>query len=327
MAERALALVIAIAAVAAAEPRDPTPQLDAERDQLLNKITRGEDYDTSVRRFGAILDERDRAIATSEAARAKEHNDREARRAWQQADRKTADYDVSWRCGLAVDPTRPPPSRSHHWMADWGKVVNKVDWRTPPKNALDSGDQTTLYEVAGARRHYFIDGRAFAGDGSHHRDLIADVGDLVLVCDAGTRHNGSLPSPWREQQQQRGVAVRLAAPPRIVAKARWNPVHIPERSFWFWAIRNVRWDYPPEQPVLARVSVGKALGDGVWEAAEDNHRESWLMEVPAGVAHQELLVEGHDVWAILTGARFDPVRKKLVLTVEDLEARYIEERP
>jgi hypothetical protein len=329
MSSRVLVATLLAAALAHASPPD-TPELDAERDQLLEKIARGVDYDTSVRRFAALVKQRDAVVATSAEARAREdkqrtdeHAEYERRRAIREAYHKTNDYEVSWRCTLSPDPARPIASREGRFKPDWGQVVRKESIRFPPKNALDEGEPATLYEVKGVARSHVFRGDTFD---PWRKPFNANVGDLVLVCDGGEDLDRRLPPAWGDRRVTAGFAVRLAEPPHIVNKTRWNPIHVTGSAF-FWMIHDVQWKYPPGSFLLSNIEIDKDLGGGRYEIEADHNRGmSYLIEVPKSVKHQDLLVPGHSVWAILGEPRFDKTLKKLVLTVQDLEARYIVDR-
>lgn len=309
--------------VARAEAPDPTPEFNAERDALLEKIARGQEFEASVRRFAMLLKQRDTIIATSRAAQDQKRQERDTRDAWQTAYRKTVDYDASWRCVLSVDPRRrvEVAGVSGNFPADWGRVVRKETVRLPPKNDLDEGERVTMYEVAGLVRRYLIRGEHYGHP--YGSPLLAEKGDLLLVCDGGTDHDERLPS-WSGDIQRSGYAAPITAPPRIADKGRWNPIHI-TRNFFFWAIHDVRWKIPPNIYVLSNIEVLRDLGGGRYEI-DTIQNKTWVLEVPPTVKRREILVPGHMVWAIMGGAHFDRELKKLVLVAEDLEERYIPER-
>ena len=314
-----LAVLLCARASVAAAATPATPELDAERDVLIDKIARGVEVEASVKRFAAIIEERDRKVATSKAARDKLQAEQSERRAFAETYRKTADYEVSWRCTLSVDPAHPTPSDERRWPVDWGKVTKKESVRLPPKNDLDEGELVTLYEIAGQARTY----RIVASTAPTRREtpLQADRGDLVLVCDAGTEHKSRLPAPYADLPVDRpGYAARIAAPPAIVSKGKWRPRHITGSRF-YWAVRDVKWKYPPEEFVLANIEIGEDLGQGRYRI--DSQNVDWVMEVPPGIKNRHLLVRGRPVWAILGQARFDKALRKLVLVAEDLEERYV----
>lgn len=319
---------LALAMLGAATP-DPGAELEAERDALLQRIISGQDYDAAVRRFKALVDERDRRIAATTSLREQERlgveRDRaavEARRAWRAAYEKTADYEVSWRCTLSPDPAHPIPSTEGRLRPDWGKVVRKERVRLPPKNELDAGEEWTIYEVAGVARRYFVHGESYG----RHRDqpLDAKVGDLLLLCQSGRDKNDRLPPPYRDQEiETSGFAVRLVAPPLITAKARWRPIHITGTAF-FWAIKDVRWRYPMDGFVLSNIEIGREVEGGRFEI-DAGQGLSWLLEAPAALPRRSVLVPGRRAWVILGHPRFDRDLKKLVLVAEDVEERYVRE--
>jgi hypothetical protein len=305
-----LLLATAATARAAGAPID-SPATLAERDALIDKIARGEDVERSLARFAALVHERDRVEATSQAAKEAARQAALEQRDWQEAHRKSADYDLGWRCTLSVDPKHPVPSTESRYRADWGRVVRRDQSRLPPRTALDEGELVVEYEVAGQARRYRFRGERMGRD---HRAFDAAVGDLVLVC-AGERDGAD------GELLRSGFAARIAALPRIVDKQRWNPIHVTRTAF-FWAIRKVLWPHPPEAFVLASLPLGPSLGGGRWEIPVEN-KESFVVEVPPALARKEALVTGHDVWLILGNARFDRALKKLVLTVADIEPRYV----
>jgi len=319
--------IFLLAGLARAERPEPTPELVAERDQLIDKITRGVDYEASVQRFGERVKKRDAVIATSAAAQEKERADRQklrdeadARRKIRDEYKKTADYEVSWRCTLSPDPAHPLPSREGRFRPDWGRVTRKEAIKLAPKNALDEGEPATMYEVAGVARKYVFRGERFD---PWRKPFEAKVGDLVLVCNGGEDLARGLPPQWGERWLTSGFAVKIAEPPLIVKKARWNPIHITESAI-FWAIKDVKWKFG-DSFILLNLEPDKDLGNGRWEVKSDQNL-SWILEVPPALKHRELLQPGRAVWAILGHQRFDIGLKKLVLTAEDLEAHYVVER-
>jgi hypothetical protein len=333
--------LVALAALAtaahASQPADD-PAVEAERDGLIDKIVRGQDVDGSVKRFAALVRERDQKVATSRAAKEAEQKAREVESEYRKTYEKSADYDLGWRCTLSVDPKHPVPSDEGRFRADWGRVVKKEKVTLAPKNALDDGEPATLYEVAGQARHYFLRGEGF-GHG-RKSDVEANMGDLLLVCDGDDGHHDNterigwrgspddpatrVPPYWRGRLQRHGFAARITAPPRIVDKGRWNPIHITS-SRYFWAIKDVKWKYPPESFVLSDLTVGKDVGGGHFEISVDQH-QSFLIEVPPRLPRREVIQPGRNAWLIMGHPRFDRTLKKLVLQVEDVESRYITEK-
>jgi hypothetical protein len=309
---------------------DPTAELNAERDQLIEKIRDGVDYDASVKRFGELLGKRDVAVATTEAARAKERERANAERAERDARHKlkqdyehTVDWEVAWRCTLPADPAHPPPSTEGRFKADWGKVTRKEQIRLPPKNELDEGEAWTLYEVSGLARAYSVHGERSGVDRA--RPFTAELGDLVLVCVGGESMDGRMPKSWGMRVMSSGFALRLQRPPKIAQKARWNPIHV-TGSALFWAVKDVKWKYPPGAFILFNLEIGEDLGGGRFRIALERDM-SWILEVPPRVKRPQVpLAPGQHVWAILGNPRFDKTEKTLVLTAEDLEERYIDEK-
>jgi hypothetical protein len=315
---------------ARAERDDPTANLNEERDALIEKITKGIDLDASVKRFKELVEQRDKVIATTAAAIERERAQQERERAERDARRKlrdeyhaTADYDVSWRCTLSPDPANPIPSTEGRFKPDWGKVTRKEKTRRPPKNELDEGEPVTMYEVKGIARTYQFAGERFGH--SRKESFEANVGDLVLVCSGGEDTPRDTPAGWGPRVLRSGFAVKLAEPPLIAKKAKWAPIHV-TGSFFFWAIKDVKWKPAPDAFILSNIEIAKDLGGGRYEIEADAHRDmSWILEVPPSVKVKEPLVPGRSVWAIMGHHRFDKTLKKLVLVAEDLEPRYIKE--
>lgn len=330
--------VVALASVAGARPPEDDPAVVAERDALIDKIARGQDLDASVKRFAVLVRERDKVIATSNAAKEAEQKARIAEHEWHEAYRKTADSDVGWRCTLSVDPQHPVPSTEGRFRADWGRVVKKEAVKLAPKNELDEGEPATLYEIAGRARHYYVRGEKFGPN--DHRDFVADVGDLAIVCDGDDGHHDNterigwrgssddpatrVPQYWRGRLQRHGFAARIAAVPKIAEKGRWNPIHITSTNY-FWAIHDVKWKYPPGAFVLTNLTLGRDVGGGHWDIPVENNL-SFLIEVPPALKHRDALVTGHNVWLIMGQPRFDKTLHKLVLVVEDIEPHYVVEK-
>jgi hypothetical protein len=342
--------VAAVALCARGASGVDTSALDAERDALIDKITRGQDVDESVKRFAALVQKRDQIVATSQAAkerekaaRERERAERESLQALREQYKKTADYEVGWRCALSMDPAHPAGAYDNgRYVGDWGKIVRKERVKLAPKTDLDEPEPATLYEVAGIKGRYFFRGeKGGFGDRRKGDDFVGEPGDLALVCFSDPRGwNGwgrddeaqrlkddderKMPEPWRTRRIGKLFVVRLAHPPLIVRKGRWNPLHISHNKIW-WAIHDVKWKLPTEQPLLINLEVARDLGNGRYEIDEDQGL-SWVLEVPPTLAHRDLLLPGHALWAIMGQPRFDRALKKLVLTAEDLEARYIVEK-
>ena len=317
------ALLVALMTPAVhARPRDKeTPALDAKRDAVLARLLEGdaEEFAAAVDDYKALLKERDPIIPTSFEAHRAWRERLADRRAFEEAYRKTADHEVAWRCRLSTDPKSPHPMVDG-WRGDWGKVTRRQKVRLPPKNALDEGEEWELYEVVGQARTYRFRSHRF---GVGQRDFTANVGDLVLVCDGGRTTLRKLPEDWAEDFQSTGFAVKLERPPKIAQKARWRPLHITDNAL-FWAVKDVRWKFPPEDHVVSVIDVREDLGGGRF-LVDTLQDITFIAEVPPGTPNAELLVPDRKAWAIMGNARFDRELKALVLTVKDVEARYVEE--
>jgi hypothetical protein len=339
MRRSAIVLVALVAGAARASQPADDPAVVEERDGLIEKIARGQDVDGATKRFAALVKERDRTIATSRAAKEAEEKARTAEREAKKEYEKTADYDAGWRCTFSADPKNPVKSDEGRFRGDWGRVVKKEKVKLTPKNALDDGEPATLYEIAGQARHYFVRGEKF-GAGHPARDLEAEVGDLMLVCDGDDGHHDNtepygwrgspddpsmrVPPYWRGKLQRHGFAARIAAVPKIAQKGKWNPIHITS-SRYFWAIHDVKWKYPEGSFVLSDLTIGADLGGGHWDVPVEN-KMSFVVEVPPGLARKEVMQTGRNAWMILGHPRFDRTLHKLVLVAEDLESRYVLEK-
>src|SRR5262249_49229380 len=119
----AVAAALALLSGPADASRDPPddPSVVQERDTLIDKIARGEDVDASVRRFAALVKERDRVVATSRAAKEAEEKTQRADREFKDAYRKSIDHEAGWRCSLTVDPKNPARDHDGYFRGDWGR--------------------------------------------------------------------------------------------------------------------------------------------------------------------------------------------------------------
>ncbi len=323
MTRRALALaLVALLAPSPASARDPeTPELDAERDTLIDKLTRGVDFEASVKRFGELVKQRDAIVATSAAALAKQRALWEQVRKFRDAYQKTGDHNVAWRCTLSPDPAHPIPSKESRFIGDWGKIVRKDNIRLTPKNDLDEGEPATIYEIEGRAARYFVRGER-AG---YERDkpFVGEVGDLVTVCKSGSDEETRLP-PAYARRLSHAFLVRVSEPPKIARKARWNPIHVTESAI-FWTIHDVKWKFPEDAYLLYNFPLGEELAEGQWkiESSNDLH---WILEIPPALRRKELLQTGRYLWVILGHHRFDKQLKTLVMQAEDIEEHYVLER-
>lgn len=313
-------LLILFTGAANARPKK-TPELDKERDQLIEQLVKGEDFEAAVKRYKDLVARRDKLVPTSETAQREYREALDLKNSWYAEWRKTADAEVAWRCALSVDPKNA--QQTDRWDGDWGPVIRKEEVQLPPKNALDEGEVWTVYEVQGQHRNYKFRGHRFGI--SREQDFEAKVGDLVLVCDGGRTTESKLPESWQKDFQRSGFAVRLQRPPKITQKGKWNPIHTTDNKF-YWAVKDVKWRFPEGAPVLSVIDVKEDLGGGRWliDTIQDI---TYIVEVPPGLPRRELMVPGTAVWAIMSSPRFDKTLRALVMKVEDLEARYIDEVP
>lgn len=331
----ALALLVSLAlggrSRARAEVVDAAQGLAPERDQLLEQLARGADFDAAVARFAALLQRRDklRLDAAAEARAERERASAEkaaiqARRDEHEAYRRSADHWASRQCRLELDAGSS--LRRRHGggeITDWGPVVRKEVVRLPSVNAFDEGKQITMYEVAGALDHYRLNG---AKAGWARGALEADVGDLVLLCGRAGAIEHKLPGEWGQARLTAAVAVRLREPPAIARKQRWSPLHVRESDI-YGAIRRVQWTLPPDRLLLVNFELGEPLGDGRWSARWIEHKgDDWILEVAPDAANRAALVAGQPVWGIVGQPRFDVALKKLILVGVDFESRYVIER-
>ncbi len=318
-----LAAALLSLGVATAKPSTELSEAEiAERDALIGKIIRGEEFEASVQRFGELLKKREalRADEVAEQKRAAEAHQRLL------ADGKTVDGIVGSHCALYHDPKNPPGGHGRENMsAEWGKVVRKELVRLPPKNAFDDGEQITLYRIEGQRATYTVS--SLGPTYLLERPLVAQVGDLVLMCIMSRHSEGSgskFPPDFRDNILSQGFAVRIKEPPLIVKKTQ-NPLPLLGEWRFRAAIDRVEWTVPPEQRVLNRLFVQEALppsGDRQ-RFAIAAERHTYVLEVPPTVRNRELLRPGEHAWVIMGQARFDRELRKLVLVAEDVESRYV----
>lgn len=316
------AICLASVTVDARPPSELPPEELAERDALLGKLARGEDYEASLQRFGELWRKREalRADEVAEEKRAQEAHKR------QLEDARTVDGIVGAHCGLYRDPKNPVQrGGGADMIGEWGRVVRKEQVRLPPKNAFDDGEQITLYRVEAQRATYTV-----SSQGPTYllgRPLTAQVGDLVLLCVMSRHSEGSgskFPPDFRDNILSQGFAVRIKEPPRIMQKTQ-NPIHLLGEWRLRSAIDRVEWTLPPEAAILNRVFVQEALpaANGLSRFAIAAERHTYVLEVPSEVKGRELLKPGEHAWVIMGQARFDRELRKLVLVAQDVEARYI----
>jgi hypothetical protein len=310
----------------AAEPSEPL-EVRAERDQLLERIAQGVDYEASVRRFKELWDQR-------QAQREAQKREAEARSELQKklsADTLTLDHRVAEQCIVSVDPAAPP--RGVIWelyRGDFGKIVRKETIQLPPRTAFVQPETVSIYQLEG-RQHRYV----FSSKEMHSFDrtpLDYSVGDTVLLCRGGMATHGSggyYPEGLRDNVVSSGFAARLKQPPKLVEKKRLDPVHLLGTARLRMAISRTDWPVPPEQPVLTRLLVERDLGNGRFELrVEPGRRDqaplTLFIDVPAALPRRKLIEPGRILWFIVSAPRFDPQLQKLILRAEDVEERMFE---
>lgn len=306
------------AGTARADPPPSHAAAEARRDVLLEQIARGVDLAASIREFAALAKAWQQRRDAEKAAQAAEQAAHEAHRSYLDS----VDNQFEFRCTVAADPKVPLAGTGLH--LDWGRVVRVHSVKHPPSSALVEERTTRLYEVAGVARHYFIEPQRFRL--ARSKPLEATVGDWLVLCHGQIMlTDAALPARWTKKIEGDGFAIRANQPPKVALKQRWNPIHI-RSSAYVEAIRNVKWNYPPGAHVLSNLQIGRHLGQGSWDVPLTDEL-SMILEVPSGVRPRSALAEGHHFWFILGQPRFDLKRKKLVLVVQDVEARYFDELP
>jgi|GEM_PF-2317815 len=332
---------MALKAATALANESKTPELDRERDVLIEQIVSGEKPD-AVKQFKALIQKRDLIVATSESAKARvaeaeriartEEQRRDVvREAWTKRVESRLHY-----CVMAPDPKDAfIARRPYDPPLDWGKVIRKEKIRLLGKNELDEGKPATMYEVAGVRKHYFVHGEIM-------RDpFVAEVGDLVLLCaeragydktrsdDAFELWRGDAPlypPSWPQPVQRGGLAARIARVPLIAEKARFNPFHV-SRNDMYWAISDVKLHWPADRSIVVDAEVQADLGGGRYEMLSESGKQyTWILEVPPSLPNKALLLPAHSVWLIANQAHFDKTLRKLVLVAQDLEEHYVIEK-
>jgi hypothetical protein len=296
---------------AGADPLPSEAAAEARRDVLLDQIARGVDLPASIREFAALAkawqQRRDAEQAAKEA---------------HQSYLDSVDRQFDERCTVAADPKVPLADWGLH--LDWGRVVRVHSVKRVPSSALDEESTLAVYEVAGVARRYFIEPRRFSLDRS--KPLDAKLGEWLVLCH-GTQMltDAALPAGWQKKIEGDGFAVRASQAPKVSLVQRWKPIHI-RGSAYVEAIRNVKWRYPPATHALSNLQLGRHLGQGSWDVPLTDEL-SMILEVPSSVSPRNALAEGHHFWFVLGQPRFDLKRKKLVLVVRDVEARFFDEQP
>jgi hypothetical protein len=287
--------VVLLFAGAARAGEDLSADLNAERDRLIDKIVRGVDRPAQSRRFGELWRERQQRLA----AALRFVVDAKAYRAAFDA---SADGVAHDRCALAVDPAHPPATQEDLMAADWGRVVVVRTVKNKTDNPL-APSEIKVYDVAGQVATYVVPSHPPT---SYWPELTAEQGDWLLVCTVKSDVYAGL---------------RIGGQPLISRKAKWNPVHMPPKSF-DWVIYKQNWYYPPGVYVLTHVIVDKDLGGGRLSIGTPAH-SSWILEAAPSLRNRALLKPGRGAWVIAGKARLDAALGKLVLTAEDVEERYL----
>lgn len=306
---------------------DRNPDLVPERDALLAKIASGEDYEKSVERFGALLQERASRRQADQDLTARQNAERTQAQAAQKELEQSLDYIVGERCRLAVDPAnRPPHETSDYVRADWGRVVQKQQFRYPPPNAFEEGRQIDLYRIQAVTGTYTVtseEPKQF-----YPQRFSASVNDQVLLCLHGGSDHGSgspFPPEFRKQIVSTGFVARIKGPPLIAQKGRWNPIHLLGESRLRMAIRAKKWQLPEDAYILNHLHVLEDLGPAgaVHRYLIAAEKESYVLEVPTGLKNRELLRPGYHAWVIMGQPRPDRERQTWILTAADIEAHYV----
>lgn len=313
-------------AARAGEPSD-TPEVRVERDLLIERIAKGDDYEISVRRFKELWDARQaqRDALKRDADAAKELQKKIS------ADTLTLDYRVSIQCVMSADPATPPKGVIWEiYRGDFGRITRKESIQLPPRNEFLPPETVYIYQLEGRQNRYTFSSKEMHTFDRQTVDFA--VGDTVLLCRAGMSTHGSggyYPEGWRENVVSTGFAARLTKPPRLAEKKSLNPVHLLGTSRVRMAIERTHWPVPPDQPVLTRMLVERDLGNGRFELRVEQSRHdrpplTLYLDVPAALPRRKLIEAGRILWFIVSTPRFDPQLQKLVLRAEDVEETLFE---
>lgn len=328
-----LALLLPWLVAADAEPVDEAKAIIAERDQLIGKIVRGEDYDRSVERFTELRKRFDALSAAKQLSASRDAaSSTKAREKWNLYLR-SLDYRVGEQCAMSVDPKNRRKGHGYElFRAEYGKIIAKKVVKIPAKTGFDEDESVETFQIGaqtgalafGAKEMRTQDGKPFTGN----------VGDYVLVCFASVSSHGSgsyLPPEFRDKVLGSGFAARIKGPPKIVSKSKWNPVHLVGQSTLRSVAQTGRWPLEEDVPVLSHLIIEKDLGNGRFEIRLDNassigrpSQHTFLLDVPSGLRYRETLGPGEPFWAIMTHPVIDKQLRKLILTAEDLEPFYVE---
>lgn len=310
-------------AIAGPELKNLDQDLRDERDALIAKLARGEDFEGSLARFVALYKQWQtrKESALGQEAQAEQQKNQAA------AQRQGLDFVVGERCLLSADPKNPPHGRSSFMNADWGRVIEKKPAKLPARGPFDDPEEIILYRVAGLYKTYVISSKGPAL--WYEKPFDAQLGNLVLVCWVSISSEGSgskYPPEFRDNILTQGFAAPIKEPPLIVKKADRNPLHLLGTSDFQLALRTGRWHLPDGVPVLSHVLVREDLGDSPsghrYSMIIDDH-DDFVLEVPPGVKNENLLKPFHYAWVIMGQPRFDKQLRRLVLVAYDIEQRYV----
>lgn len=311
------------AVVRAAESTD-SPEVRVERDLLIERIAKGDDYELSVRRFKELWDAR---VAQRDAQRREVEAQKELQKKIS-ADTLTLDYRVASQCVMAADPAAPPKGVIWEiYRGDFGRITRKETLQLKARNEFLPPETVHIYQLEGRQNRY-----VFSSKEIHtfdHKPVDFAIGDTILLCRGGMSTHGSggyYPEGLRDNVVSSGFAARLGKPPRLVEKKRLDPVHLLGTSRLRMAIERTHWPVPPEQPVLTRLLVERDLGSGRFELRVEPSRHdrpplTLYVDVPAALPRRKLIEAGSILWFIVSTPRFDPQLQKLILRAEDVEER------
>ena len=303
----AVAVAMAVTAAARASSDDPTADLNAERDALIENIATDHDAAASVKRFAALLDRRRRIVSAAQAAL-------EAQRSARDAVDKSLDARVeSSSCDIAIDP--PDPRQYDSCGGAIGRLTRHGEIRLTPRNDLDPGEQIKFVEVdcAGVLYHLRLEKA-----GSIDK---AVPGDKVLLCGVHTVNRVEY-GEWGPHFAYVGWAARVAGPPTVLKYAAQHPAFV-STSTLDRALFNVRWPYQGRK-VFLRAHIAESVTPTRWRVMSGN--ADFLLDVPLGTPGEKAIAAGTAPWVLAEG-QFDPQTRKLLLRAAAVEEHLFTERP
>jgi len=337
MTRKWFALVLLPWLAAGDGPKDAEKEaILAERNAIIGKLARGEDFDKNLARFWELKAKFEEAQAANTAfVQLSKKNQQDAKERWARH-LKSLDFRVSEECPMAVDPANRPDGGGYHVRkGEYGKIIVKKTVKIPAKTGFDEDETVEVFQVKAQTGTYSFGGREMHSQ--FHKPFSGQVGDFVFLCYSSASSHGSgsyLPPEFREHVLGSGFVARIKAPPKIVSKASWNPVHLVGLSTLQRAAETGRWTLPPQAKVLGYYVVEKEMGGGRFEIRLDNYhdlsrpsRVTFLLDVPSQLKGSERLGPGEAVWVIMGNPVVDKTLRKLIFTAEDLETVYVEELP